>query len=66
LIPSLTLPFSKGGNTVAAGSTRFPPFEKGRVREGIPYRKVKKIKLQGLFLSDSLSKKVYTFFWEAL
>jgi hypothetical protein len=34
-IPSLTLPFSKGGNTVAAGSTGFPPFEKGRVREGI-------------------------------
>jgi hypothetical protein len=34
-IPTLTLPFSKGGNTVAAGSTRFPPFEKGRVRVGI-------------------------------
>jgi hypothetical protein len=42
-IPTLTLPFSKGGNTVAAGSTGFPPFEKGRVRVGIQYRKFKKI-----------------------
>jgi hypothetical protein len=34
-IPTLTLPFSKGGNTVAPSSTGFPPFEKGRVRVGI-------------------------------
>jgi hypothetical protein len=44
-IPTLTLPFSKGGNTVEPSSTQFPPFEKGRVRVGIPYRKVKKVNL---------------------
>ena len=35
MIPTLTLPFSRGGDTVATGSTRFPLFEKGRVRVGI-------------------------------
>jgi hypothetical protein len=49
-IPSLTLPFfphpplplwgrikvgARGGDTVEAGSTRFPPLKKGRVRVGI-------------------------------
>jgi glutamate synthase (NADPH/NADH) large chain len=34
-IPTLTLPFSRGGNTVESGTTVFPPLEKGRVRVGI-------------------------------
>jgi hypothetical protein len=51
LIPTLTLPFSKGGDTVEPSSTGFPPFEKGRVRVGIKNRKFKKI-------SPNLLKKV--------
>jgi hypothetical protein len=38
LIPTLTLPFSKGGNRVEPAATVFPPFEKGRVRVGIKNR----------------------------
>jgi cyclic beta-1,2-glucan synthetase len=34
-IPTLTLPFSKGGNSVEPAATVSPPFEKGRVRVGI-------------------------------
>jgi cytochrome c-type biogenesis protein CcmH len=34
-IPTLTLPFSRGGNPVEPGATVFPPLEKGRVRVGI-------------------------------
>jgi hypothetical protein len=35
MIPTLTLPFLRGGNCVEPNSTGFPPFEKGRVRVGI-------------------------------
>jgi hypothetical protein len=35
MIPSLTLPFLRGGNSVELGSTVSPPLKKGRVREGI-------------------------------
>jgi hypothetical protein len=45
-IPTLTLPFLRGGNTVEAGSTQFPPLKKGRVRVGIMVKQVKEAKLK--------------------
>jgi hypothetical protein len=44
-IPTLTLPFLRGGDTVEPSSTGFPPLKKGRVRVGIQNRKFKKINL---------------------
>jgi hypothetical protein len=44
-IPTLTLPFLRGGNTVELGSTVSPPLKKGRVRVGIQNRKFKKTNL---------------------
>jgi hypothetical protein len=48
-IPTLTLPFSKGGNSVELGATVFPPFEKGRVRVGIHNETSEKSKRQNEF-----------------
>jgi hypothetical protein len=45
MIPTLTLPFLRGGNPVELASTQFPPLKKGRVRVGIQYRKPKKISI---------------------
>jgi hypothetical protein len=44
-IPTLTLPFLRGGNPVELGATVSPPLAKGRVRVGIQNRKVKKTTL---------------------
>jgi hypothetical protein len=52
-IPTLTLPFSRGGDTVEPGSMRFPPLEKGRVRVGIRSDKLSDEKrIAPLFLPD--------------